>query len=68
MIHIQVRNWKKKKVLVMSLKYTWVTQTLFYLIFLMYVATIHQLNYNGQESKQQSAVYDSDTLVTLKQG
>ena len=39
------------------------------LIFLMYVATIHRLNYSGQESiEKQFAVYDSDTTVTLKQG
>ena len=34
----------------------------------MYVSTIQHLNYSGQESKKQFAVYDSDTPVTLKQG
>ena len=29
---------------------------------------MQHLNYYGQESKKQSAVYHSDTLVTLKQG
>ena len=29
---------------------------------------MHCLNYNGQESKKQFAVYDSDTPVTLKYG
>ena len=33
----------------------------------MCVATLHCLNYSGQESKKQFAVYDSDTPVTLKQ-
>ena len=31
------------------------------------VRTIQHLNYGGQESKKQSAVYDSDAPVTLKQ-
>ena len=34
----------------------------------MYAATPQLLNYSGQESKKQLAVYDSDTLVTLKWG
>ena len=34
----------------------------------MYVRTIRCLNYDGQESKKQFAVYDSDKPVTLKQG
>ena len=34
----------------------------------MCVATIQCLNYSGQESKKQVAVYDPDTSVTLKQG
>ena len=29
---------------------------------------MHHLNYSGQESKEQFAVYDFDTPVTLKQG
>ena len=33
----------------------------------MYIRTIQHLNYGGQESKKQFAVYDSDTPVTLKQ-
>ena len=52
----------------MSLKYTPVTQSILYLIFLMYVRTTQRLNYSGQESKKHFAVYDSDTHVTLKQG
>ena len=34
----------------------------------MHVATIQCSNCNGQESKTQFAVYDSDTPVALKQG
>ena len=34
----------------------------------MYVRTIQLLNYGGQESKKQFAVYDSEKPVTLKQG
>ena len=34
----------------------------------MYVATIQHVNYCGQESKKQFAVYDFDKPVTLKQG
>ena len=52
----------------MSRKYTPVTQSILCLIFLMYVRIIQHLNYGGQESKKQFAVYDSDTPVTLKQG
>ena len=52
----------------MSLKYTPVTQSIYYLIFLMDVRRIQRLNYSRQESKKQFAVYDSDTPVTLKQG
>ena len=54
--------------LVTSLKYTPVTQSILCLIFLMYVSTIQRYNYCGQESKKQFAVYDSHTPVTLKQG
>ena len=56
--------------LITSLEYTPVTQSILYLIFLMFVRAIQlqHLNYHGQESKKQSAVHDSDTLVTLKQG
>ena len=50
----------------MSLQYKPVAQSILCLIFLMYVATVHHLNYSGQESKKQLAVYDSDTSVTLK--
>ena len=37
---------------------------------LFHQRTIQRLNYSRQESKKknQSAVYDSDTVVTLKQG
>ena len=52
----------------MSPKYTPVTQSILCLIFLMYVRTIQCLNCGGQESKEQFAVHDSDTPVTLKQG
>ena len=39
------------------------------LIFLSFVRTIKRVNYGEQESKhKQSAVYNSDTPVTLKQG
>ena len=51
----------------MSLKYTPVKQSTLCLTFLMYVKTIQHLNYRGQDSKKQFAVYDSDTPVTLKQ-
>ena len=34
----------------------------------MYIAAIQYLNYSSAEPKKQFAVYDSDTLVTLKQG
>ena len=66
MTHIQVPN--QKNVLVMSPKYKLVTQSILCLISLTYVVTLRCLNYTGQESKQQSAVYDSDTPVTLKNG
>ena len=39
-----------------------------YFIFLKYVSNIQRLNFTGQESKKQFAVYDSDTPVTLKHG
>ena len=32
------------------------------------IRTTQCLNYSGQESRKQFAVYDSDTPVTLKQG
>ena len=38
------------------------------LIILMCVTTIQHLNYGGQESKKQFAVYDSDTSLILNQG
>ena len=34
----------------------------------MHVSTTKHLNCDGQESKEQLAVYNSDTPVTLKQG
>ena len=37
------------------------------IIFLLYIATTQRLNYRGQESETQFAVYISDTRVTLKQ-
>ena len=49
MTHIQVPKKKKKKVLVMPLRYTPVTQSILCLIFMMSVATIPP--YSGQESK-----------------
>ena len=52
MTHIQVQNLKKKKVLVMFLKYTPVTQNIPCLIFLMYGRNTQRLNYGGQESKK----------------
>ena len=42
--------------LVMSLKYIPVTQSSLCLIFFMYTATMHCLNYGGQSSKEQFAV------------
>ena len=60
---------KPEKKLVMSLKYTAVPQSKLCLTFFTYVATVHHLQYCGQESiRKQFAVYDSDTTVTLKQG
>ena len=53
-------------VLAKSLKYTPVTQRLLCLIFLMYVASMHCLNYSGLDSTQQFAVYGSDIPVTWK--
>ena len=49
MTHIQVPKKKKKKVLVMPLRYTPITQSILCLIFMMSVATIPP--YSGQESK-----------------
>ena len=54
--------------LVMSLKYTPVTQRILCLIFFRYVRAKQQLNYSRQESEKQFAVYVSETSVTLKQG
>ena len=62
--------------LVISLKYTAVPHSILCLVVLMCVATMHRLNYSGQESKNQTlktkqnnnnkiAVYDSDVPVTL---
>ena len=54
--------------LVKSIKYTPVKQTILCLIYLMYVRTIRYLKYGGQESKKKkNAVNDSDIPVTLKQ-
>ena len=64
MTHIQVQNWRK--CVVMSLKYTPVTQSIICLIFFMCVATMHCLNYSGQNSKEQFSVYDSDIPLTIK--
>ena len=50
----------------MSIKHTPVTQSILCLIFLMCVASMHQLNSSGQESKTQFAVYYSDIPETLK--
>ena len=36
------------------------------MIFLKCVATMHHLNYSGQEYQNQFAVYDSDMPVTFK--
>ena len=56
----------KQTVLVMSLKQTHVTQSILSLKFLIYVESMHCLNYSGQESRKQFAVYDFDIFVTLK--
>ena len=53
---------------VIFLMHTSVTQSIQCLIFLMYAAAIRRINYKGHESTTQSAVYDSDIPVTLKQG
>ena len=58
----------KKKNLVMSPIHKAVIQRILCLIFLMVVRTMQCLNYGGHEPKQQFAVNDSDTFVTLKQG
>ena len=42
-------TWKLDKMLVMSLKYIQVTQSILCLIFLMYVAAIKHSNYSGQK-------------------
>ena len=55
-----------EKMLVMSLKYAPVMQSILCLMFSMNVAAMHCSNYSGQESKHQFAVYDSDIPVTLK--
>ena len=52
----------------MSLTDTPITQSIRCLIFLKHERTVPHLNYSGQESKRQSADYDFDTSVTLKQG
>ena len=49
--HIQVQNLKKI-VLVMSLKYTPVTQSILCLILFMYVRTTQSLKYSGHKSKK----------------
>ena len=49
--------------LVVSLKYMPVTQSILHLIFLMCVATMHGLNYSGQESIKQQTIYESDIPV-----
>ena len=52
----------------MSFNKTPVTQRIQSLIFLMYVAIIQCLNFNGQDFKKQFTLYSSVTPVTLKQG
>ena len=52
----------------MSFNKTPVTQRIQSLIFLMYVAIIQCLNFNGQDFKKQFTLYGSVTPVTLKQG
>ena len=70
MTHNQVQNQTKQKKSVSYAPQIHISQTkhraLYF--FKMYVAFMHCLNYNGQESKKQFAVYDSDTPVTLKYG
>ena len=65
---IQVQNCRKNISYVpkMNILHT----SILCLILLMYVATMHHLNWNRQESKQtnKNAVYDSDKPVTLKLG
>ena len=52
MTYTQVQQLEQK-VLIMSLKYTSVTQSILCLILLMYVATMQCLNYSGHESQKQ---------------
>ena len=70
----QMTHFSEK--LVMSLKYTPVTQSILCLIFLMYIATSQHLNYSGQENlkfkreretERTECSYVSDTPVNLKQ-
>ena len=56
----------RKIVLVMPLKYTGVAQSILCLTFLICVATMHRLNYSGQDSKNNLQFYDSDIPVTFK--
>ena len=49
-----------------KVKYEPVTQSIRNSIFSMCVATMHHLNYSGQKSRKQLAVYDADIPVTLK--
>ena len=68
--HVQMTRIQCKtgeNVIVLSVKYTPVTQSRLCLIFLMCIATMHRLNYSGQEARIFfSPVYDSDVPVTLK--
>ena len=58
---------RPKNMSIISLEHKpWVAQFILCMI-LMYIATIQHLNYSTQESKQDFAVFISNTPVTLKQ-
>ena len=56
MTNIQVKNWREKKALVMSLKYTPATQSMFCSVFLMFV-TIKSSVLTTVDKNLKSAVF-----------
>ena len=64
--HVQVQNWTKKIMSVLSLRCTLLIQSTLCLIFLICGATMHHWNYSGRESKVVCAVYDSDISVNFE--
>ena len=60
MTHIEVQNWKSCS--------NYITYTKHTVLDLFKVCSNYtNLNYSGQKSRKQLAVYDSDTLVILKE-